>query len=122
MPVGVRVASTARGLARAKSRARSRSMTPVWLRHHGGMEHGDVTRWVNDYEVAWRSAGTDQLADLFAEEATYLVSPWAEPIRGLAAIREFWESGRDGPDEVFTMTSEVVAVDDRAAVVRAEVT
>jgi ketosteroid isomerase-like protein len=87
----------------------------------GRMERADVERWVAGYERAWRSAGTDDLATLFAPEATYLVSPWATPIEGLAAIRDLWEAEREGPDEAFTMASEVVAVDGHTAVVRVAV-
>ena len=49
------------------------------------------------------------------------VSPWAEPVRGSRRSAEFWEAERDGPDEEFTMISEVVAVDGDTAVVRAHV-
>jgi nuclear transport factor 2 (NTF2) superfamily protein len=85
------------------------------------MEHSDVLGWVRMYESAWRSPGTDQLAGLFTEDATYRVSPWADPLRGLDVISEMWESERVGHDEEFTMTSEVVALDGPVAVVRAEV-
>jgi ketosteroid isomerase-like protein len=85
------------------------------------MDRLAVERWVAEYETAWRSPGTDALADLFASDASYLVSPWAEPISGLDRLAVFWEVGRDGPDEEFTMTSEVVAVDGDAAVVRVSV-
>ncbi len=85
------------------------------------MEHDDVAAWVAAYERAWRSPGTDQLARLFTEGASYLMSPWAEPVRGLSAIGGLWEAERVSPDEVFTLSSEVVAVDGAAAVVRAVV-
>ena len=85
------------------------------------MTSNDVVTWVEGYERAWRSPGTDALAALFTEDASYLVSPWAEPMNGLGAIAEFWEAERDGPDEPFMMTAEVVAVDGDVAVVRAEV-
>lgn len=85
------------------------------------MDRNDVERWVGDYERAWRSPGTDLLAELFAPEATYLPSPWAEPVTGLEEIARFWEDERDGPDEPFELTSEVVVVDGDVAVVRASV-
>ena len=85
------------------------------------MERSGVEAWVAGYEQAWRSPGTDRLAGLFTDDASYLPSPWAEPLRGLAAIAEFWEAERAGADEQFTMTSEVVAVEGEVAVVRAEV-
>jgi ketosteroid isomerase-like protein len=85
------------------------------------MEHAAVRRWVEGYERAWRTAGTDDLSRLFAPDATYLVSPWARPVEGLAAIRELWESERDGADEAFTMASDIVAVEGDTAVVRVAV-
>jgi hypothetical protein len=77
--------------------------------------------WVDLYERAWRTAGTELLADLFAAGATYQTAPFEQPFRGLPAIAAMWEAGRDGPDEVFTMDSEVVAVEGDTGVVRVEV-
>ena len=85
------------------------------------MTSEDVVTWVEGYERAWRSPGTDGLTGLFTEDASYLASPWAEPMIGLGAIAEFWEAQRAAPDEPFIMTAEVVAVDGDVAVVRAEV-
>jgi len=80
-----------------------------------------VTRWLAGYEAAWRAPGTERLADLFTAEATYLQSPYEQPVVGLNAIQHMWEEARDGPDEVFTMATEIVAVDGPTAVIRAEV-
>jgi hypothetical protein len=84
-------------------------------------QHATVQTWIQSYERLWRTPGTDTLTDLFTTDATYKTSPWAEPIVGLPALAEFWESHRDGPDESFTMSSEVVAVDGPTAVVRVSV-
>ncbi|WP_423464625.1 nuclear transport factor 2 family protein [Promicromonospora sp. MS192] len=92
------------------------------MTHSGGtVDRTLVQNWVRDYERLWRTPGTERLADLFSADASYLTSPWAEPIVGLPALREFWDAHRDGPDEAFTMTSEVVAVDGPTAVVRVAV-
>jgi hypothetical protein len=80
-----------------------------------------VEAWVNAYEQAWRTPGTESLASIFAPAATYKPGPFEHPFVGLAAIAEMWEEEREGPDEVFSMTSEVVAVDGDTAVVRVEV-
>jgi hypothetical protein len=40
---------------------------------------------------------------------------------GIEAIGRMWEAQREGPDEVFTLSTEVIAVDGPIAVVRAEV-
>jgi hypothetical protein len=80
-----------------------------------------VEAWITTYERVWRTAGTDGLADLFAGDVSYSPSPWSEPIVGLAALAEFWDAEREGPDEVFSMASGVVAVDGGTAVVRVAV-
>jgi ketosteroid isomerase-like protein len=80
-----------------------------------------VATWVEQYERAWRTAGTEPLAALFTDDATYSLEPYDEPVRGLAAIAELWEQERTGADEVFTMRWEFVAVEGATAVVRVEV-
>jgi signal transduction histidine kinase len=82
-----------------------------------------VADWVRRYELAWRTAGTKMLAELFTDDATYSTAPYASTYEGLAAIAELWDEQREGPDEAFTMASDVVAVDgDRdTALVRVEV-
>jgi hypothetical protein len=77
--------------------------------------------WIVAYERAWRTAGTDSLAELFGEDATYRMSPYEEPVRGLEAIGALWERERTGPDEGFEMAPEIVAVDGDTAVARVEV-
>jgi hypothetical protein len=81
----------------------------------------DVEAWVAAYERAWRTAGVEPLRDLFEEGATYRMSPYEEPARGLSAIAELWERERKGPDEPFSMSREIVAVEGDTAVVRVEV-
>ena len=77
--------------------------------------------WVAAYERVWRSAGTEALAELFVADATYSMGPFEEPAVGLAAIAELWERERQGPDEEFEMTHDVVAAEGDVAVVRVEV-
>jgi len=76
---------------------------------------------VGAYERAWRTAGTEALGELFAEDATYRMSPYEEPARGLREIGALWEREREGPDEAFEMEGEVVAAERDVAVVRVEV-
>ncbi len=80
-----------------------------------------VKSWIADYERAWRTSGTASLRDLFAEDASYQQTPYAAPILGLIDIASMWEEEREGPDEVFTVTSDIVAVEDDTAVVRVRV-
>ncbi len=74
--------------------------------------------WMGGYERAWRTPGTDGLALLFTGDASYLTTPYAEPISGLADIAHFWEEDRKGPDEVFTMEASVVACSGDTGVAR----
>jgi ketosteroid isomerase-like protein len=85
------------------------------------MTRQDIATWVDRYERAWRTAGTDAARALFTADATYQAAPYDEPIRGADAIAAFWDQERDGPDEPFTMTSELVAVEGGTGVVRVEV-
>lgn len=70
------------------------------------------------YERAWRTAGTETLNALFTEDATYRMAPYEEPFAGLSRVAEMWEAEREGPDEVFAMAREIVAVEGNTAVVR----
>ena len=85
------------------------------------MDRRTVATWVEGYERAWRSPGTDQLAELFSPDVSYVPSPWAPAVNGLDELARFWEAGRDGPDEQFTLSSEVVALEGDTAVVRLSV-
>jgi ketosteroid isomerase-like protein len=86
------------------------------------MERDAVTRWIAAYESAWRTLGTDALAELFTPDVTYRTKPWARPIEGIERLARFWDAEREGPDEGFEMRSEIVAIDGATAVVRVEVT
>lgn len=85
------------------------------------MERHRVEEWVGRYERAWRTPGTDGLDEVFAADATYLISPWAEPVVGLDALMRFWDDERPPESDEFTMRSSVLAVDGDVAVVRVEV-
>jgi ketosteroid isomerase-like protein len=87
------------------------------------IDRASVGQWLAGYEAAWRAPGTGGLAGLFTTDAVYLQSPYEQPVTGLDAIKRMWEQEREGPDEVFAIATDIVAVDGPAAVavVRAEV-
>jgi ketosteroid isomerase-like protein len=85
------------------------------------MDRARVARWISAYERAWRTPGTQPLAALFTPHATYRMSPYEKPVAGLRAIATLWEGERDGADEPFAMTSEILAVEGDTAVARVEV-
>lgn len=77
--------------------------------------------WIAAYETAWRTEGTASLGRLFTDDATYQAAPFEEPHAGIKAIAQLWEDERDGPDEAFTLTSEIVAAEGDTAVARLEI-
>jgi hypothetical protein len=80
-----------------------------------------VLAWVQRYERAWRTDGTEKLDELFRQDALYFPQPFADPLRGLAAISKFWEAERESPDESFSMAVEVIADQGQRGVARLEV-
>ncbi|MCY9556104.1 hypothetical protein M5W98_31440, partial [Paenibacillus apiarius] len=90
---------------------------PIWetRTHPDGrlatMDRNRVAAWIAAYEQAWRTPGTAALGTMFTSDASYRQGPYRDPVVGLPAITRMWDSERDGPDEVFEMTSEIVAVD-----------
>jgi hypothetical protein len=79
------------------------------------------TAWIDAYEKAWRTPGTGALTRLFTEDASYRPGPFELTAAGLEAIAELWEAERDGPDEVFTLSSDLVAAQGDTCVARVEV-
>jgi uncharacterized protein (TIGR02246 family) len=85
------------------------------------VDRREVAHWIARYEHAWRTPGTGELATLFTPAATYSPGPYADTVEGLEAIAEMWEAEREGPEERFTMSSALVALDGDVAVARVEV-
>ena len=85
------------------------------------MTRDDLRRWIDDYERAWRTGGTEPLRMLFAADASYSPGPYERPHVGLDEIAAFWETERAGPDEPFTMDAVPVAVEGDTGVARVRV-
>jgi hypothetical protein len=85
------------------------------------MDRTELADWVERYESAWRSPGTESLAGLFTEDATYSPAPYRDPHQGLEAIQRMWEEERNA-DEEFSIESEIVAIEGDTGVVRLTVT
>lgn len=85
------------------------------------MDRRRVERWIAGYDKAWRTAGTGMLAELFTPDIVYSPLPWADPVVGLDAVAAYWEASRQGPDEDFSLKTEVLATEMETAVVRADV-
>jgi SnoaL-like domain len=46
--------------------------------------------WLDSYGRAWESRNAQAAAALYAEDGTYQVTPFLEPIRGKQAILDYW--------------------------------
>jgi len=55
-----------------------------------GMTSNAFASWLDAYRRAWESRDPQAAADLFAEDGTYQVTPFVEPMRGRQAILEYW--------------------------------
>jgi ketosteroid isomerase-like protein len=85
------------------------------------LDRAQLSEWLARYERAWRSAGTAALRETFADDAYYSTGPYEQPHLGIDAIARMWEAERRGPDEVFQMRSEIIAVEGDTGVVRVDV-
>jgi len=54
------------------------------------MERKSFETWLEGYGRAWRDRNAQAAADLFTEDSTYQVTPFVDPMRGRAAIFEYW--------------------------------
>lgn len=55
------------------------------------MDRESFHRWLVSYGRAWMGRDPEAAAALYAENATYQVTPFDEPLRGRVAIYEYWE-------------------------------
>jgi hypothetical protein len=46
--------------------------------------------WLDSYGRAWQSCNPQAAAALFAEDGTYQITPFLQPMRGKQAILEYW--------------------------------
>ena len=81
------------------------------------MTRDEVMRWVEAYEHGWRDEDRHAVERLFTPNARYLRSPYAEPLDGHDAIRDFWVDD-DENGSVFRMQAWPVAAEGTDAVVR----
>jgi ketosteroid isomerase-like protein len=51
--------------------------------------------WLAAYGKAWESRDAEAAAALYAEDGTYQVTPFLEPMRGRKAILEYWLGWRE---------------------------
>ena len=55
-----------------------------------GLTREAFSAWMDNYGQAWEARDANLAAELYAENGTYQVTPFVEPMRGRAAIHEYW--------------------------------
>ena len=55
-----------------------------------GLTRESFAAWMDRYGRAWEARDAKAAADLYAENGTYQVTPFVEPMRGRAAILGYW--------------------------------
>jgi len=54
------------------------------------MDRAGFQKWLDAYGRAWEARDAEAAAGLFAEDGTYQVTPFVEPLRGRQAILDYW--------------------------------
>jgi len=62
---------------------------------------------INEFEIGWSKGDVNRIMDLFAEEAVFLETPFAEALRGVVAIRRYWSDVPVNQAEITVSTGEI---------------
>jgi len=81
------------------------------------MIRDEIEKWLNAYGRAWETRDAHAVGELFTEDATYRETPFVEPMRGRAAIREYWDRAV-GPQEQIHFGYEILAIGENLAIAR----
>jgi uncharacterized protein (TIGR02246 family) len=74
------------------------------------MTREDLKAWLDAYGQAWETRDAHAVGELFAEEATYQETPFVQPLRGRAAIREYWTDAVVRTQQQIRFAYEILAV------------
>jgi uncharacterized protein (TIGR02246 family) len=54
------------------------------------MDESAFKRWLDKYGEAWKNRDPQAAAELYAQDGSYQVTPFVEPLRGREEIRKYW--------------------------------
>ena len=81
------------------------------------MNEASFKQWLDAYGRAWESRDPQAAAELYANDGSYQVTPFLEPLRGRQAILDYWtEVARTEIDISFEY--EILAVTERLGIAR----
>jgi ketosteroid isomerase-like protein len=64
-------------------------------------------RLMDDFAQGWSQAKPDQVMSVFDDQATFVETPFAEPIKGQVAIRQWWADLPYHQAEIRVSTGEI---------------
>jgi len=88
------------------------AMTSACSQNDPALDAADVERWLAAYGTAWESKNADAAAELFAENASYHETPYADPFRGREGISEYWARVTADQTDIDFQAEVVGVVDD----------
>jgi len=81
------------------------------------MTYEDLHTWLDAYGRAWETRDAHAIGELFTEDARYQENPFGQPLRGRAAIREYWTKAVVQTQEQIRFGFEILAVRENSAIV-----
>ena len=80
------------------------------------MNSESLRSWLEGYRSAWEERDPEAVISLFAEDATYLETPFSQPMRGREAIRQYWSRAVVSYQEQIRFGYEVLAITEVSAI------
>ena len=80
------------------------------------MTEQDVQRWLDEYGHAWVDGDPGLVVRLFSDTATYRETPFDDPMKGRAEIREYWQTNAVDAQEDVEFASQIWAVRNDTAI------
>lgn len=81
------------------------------------MTRESFAAWLEAYGRAWEARDPAAAAHLYADEGTYQVTPFLEPMRGRAAILEYWKHVAQTEEDI-RFGYEILAVTEERGIAR----
>ncbi|WP_375479740.1 nuclear transport factor 2 family protein [uncultured Jatrophihabitans sp.] len=76
----------------------------------------DVSKWLDDYRIAWETRDPDAAAALFTEDSLYREQAYQEAFAGAQGVKEYWINVTATQSDVKIEWGTPLVVDDHAAV------
>lgn len=81
------------------------------------MNESAFTQWLDAYGRAWESRDARAAAELYADDGTYQVTPFLDPLRGRRAILDYWTEVARTEKEI-SFRYEVLAITEQYGIAR----